>query len=67
MSMTTEGVPSRAAFSPAEVGARMGVPIGAVYRLIHAGDLRTVKVGRLHRIPQDALAEFLAGDAPAED
>ena len=35
-----------------------------VYRLIHRGELRAVRVGRLIRVPLSALNEYLAG-APA--
>lgn len=34
-----------------------------VYRLIHDGHLRCIRVGRLIRVPQSALAEFIEGSA----
>ncbi len=36
-----------------------------VYDLIHSGRLRSVSVGRVHRIPVQAIEEFIAGaDSP---
>jgi len=32
-----------------------------IYRLIHEGQLRAIRVGRLIRIPQSALTDFIAG------
>ncbi|GAA6527950.1 helix-turn-helix domain-containing protein [Intrasporangium sp. DVR] len=32
-----------------------------VYRLIHRGDLRAIRVGRLVRVPESALRDFIAG------
>lgn len=32
-----------------------------VYRLIAAGRLRAIRVGRLLRVPDSALADFIAG------
>ncbi|MDR1152408.1 MAG: helix-turn-helix domain-containing protein [Bifidobacteriaceae bacterium] len=44
----------------AEVADHMRVSGMTVYRLIHAGGLRAVRVGRSFRVPQDAVEEFLA-------
>jgi excisionase family DNA binding protein len=43
----------------AEVAAIMRVSKMTVYRLIHAGDLPAVKVGRSYRVPERAVHEFL--------
>lgn len=32
-----------------------------VYDLIHAGKIRSISVGRIHRIPVQAIEEFIAG------
>lgn len=37
-----------------------------IYRMVARGDLRAVRVGRLLRVPESALREFLAG-ATASD
>lgn len=34
---------------------------GTIYGLISAGKLRAVRVGRLIRVPQSAVDDFLAG------
>lgn len=34
-----------------------------IRNLINRGELRSVRVGRLVRIPREALTDFLAGDA----
>lgn len=42
-----------------------GVNVGTAYRLIRQGDLRAVRVGRLVRIPESAVTEFIAsGGSP---
>lgn len=43
----------------AEVAAIMRVSKMTVYRLIHAGDLPAVKVGRSYRVPERAVHDFL--------
>jgi excisionase family DNA binding protein len=52
----------------AEVAEEMRVSGMTVYRLIHAGALRAVRVGRSFRVPEDAVEEFLAaaGDTTQE-
>lgn len=42
-----------------EVGAALGCGKTYVYELIARGDLRTVKLGRLTRIPAASVAEFV--------
>lgn len=43
-----------------------GVNIGTVYRLIRQGDLRAVRVGRLVRIPESAVSEFIASGGTSQ-
>jgi excisionase family DNA binding protein len=52
-------------YTVAEIAEILRVSPRSVYRLIEDGDLRAVPVGRLKRIPEGALEEFLAGD-PSE-
>lgn len=48
-----------------EFARHTGVNVGTVYRLIRHGDLRAVRVGRLVRIPESAVTEFIAsGGSP---
>ena len=50
----------------AEVATQMRVSGMTVYRLIHAGTLRAIRVGNSFRIPEDAVEEFInAGSQPA--
>ena len=43
----------------AEVAAMMRVSKMTVYRLVHAGELPAVRVGRSFRVPEDAVNEYL--------
>jgi excisionase family DNA binding protein len=46
--------------SPAEAAAHLSVGRSKVYELMRLGQLPSVKVGALRRIPQAALADFIA-------
>lgn len=48
-----------------DVAARLDVSTDAVYRLIREGRLRAIRVGRLIRVPESALAAFIDGDGEA--
>ena len=43
----------------AEVAAQMRVSKMTVYRLVHAGELEAVRVGRSFRVPEKAVEEYL--------
>ncbi|RYG77484.1 helix-turn-helix domain-containing protein [Yimella sp. RIT 621] len=43
----------------AEVAAIMRVSKMTVYRLVHAGELPAVRVGRSFRVPEDAVHQYL--------
>ena len=43
-----------------EVAEIMRVSKMTVYRLVHAGELPAVRVGKSFRVPQDALTSYLA-------
>jgi excisionase family DNA binding protein len=43
----------------AEVAALMRVSKMTVYRLVHAGELPAVRVGRSFRVPEEAVNEYL--------
>ncbi|MGJ3507956.1 helix-turn-helix domain-containing protein [Enemella sp. A6] len=48
----------------ADVAQHLNCDRNTVYRLIEAGDLRAIRVGqKLLRVPESALAEFIAGNA----
>ena len=43
----------------AEVAARMQVSKMTVYRLVHAGELPAIRVGRSFRVPENAVHQYL--------
>ena len=43
----------------AEVASIMRVSKMTVYRLVHAGDLPAVRVGRSFRVPENAVDDYL--------
>lgn len=53
------------AYKVAEVAAFLRVDKAAVYDLVKTGALRHVRIGRLIRVPESALAEFMAGHGSA--
>jgi excisionase family DNA binding protein len=48
----------------AEVAALMRVSKMTVYRLVHAGDLAAVRVGRSFRVPEQAVHTYLRDALP---
>ena len=43
----------------AEVASIMRVSKMTVYRMVHAGELPAIRVGRSFRVPQDAVDKYL--------
>lgn len=55
-----QAVPSKVQFlTVAEVAAMMRVSKMTVYRLVHAGELPAVRVGRSFRVPEVAVHGYL--------
>ena len=54
-----EGISEVRFLTVAEVATAMRVSKMTVYRLVHAGDLPAVRVGRSFRVPEDAVHEYL--------
>lgn len=52
--------PTLALLSVEEAARRLGIGRTVCYRLISAGDLESVTVGRLRRVPADAIPEYVA-------
>ncbi len=48
-------------FTVAEVAAVMRVSKMTVYRLVHSGELASVRVGRSFRVPEQAVHDYLRG------
>lgn len=51
----------------AEVADHLGVTPDTVYYLIRDGKMRAIRLGRVLRVPQSALSDFIAGVTPAEN
>ncbi len=49
------------ALTPAEVAERLHLHLRTVQRLIANGSLRAIRVGRVWRVPLQAVEEFLSG------
>ena len=49
----------------AEVAAVMRVSKMTVYRLVHSGELASVRVGRSFRVPERTVNEYLRGAFPS--
>jgi excisionase family DNA binding protein len=61
--MAASGVDNRLSgvtfLTVAEVATIMRVSKMTVYRLVHAGDLTAVRVGRSFRVPEQAVHQYL--------
>lgn len=65
--MTTTPAPAPLLWSPAEAAARLGLRSrSAVYDLINAGELRSLKIGARRLIPDDELRRFIRARLAAE-
>lgn len=51
---------TRLLLTVAEAAAQLGIGRTLMYELISAGAIESLHVGRLHRVPADALVEFVA-------
>lgn len=60
MTAMTTSTPERV-FNARQVAQHLGCDEGTVYRLIRDGEMRCTRVGRLIRVPESALAEFING------
>lgn len=50
----------RQLLSAEEVAEALHIGRTRVYELLYAGEIRSVKIGRLRRVPVDALREYVA-------
>ena len=44
-----------------EAAHRLGIGRTLMYELLNSGQIESVHVGRLHKVPVEALARFIAG------
>lgn len=61
MSNSSEGLREVRFSTVAEVAAVMRVSKMTVYRMVHAGELPAVRVGRSFRVPEQAVQDYLKG------
>ena len=59
--MTSSNLSEFKFLTVAEVAAVMRVSRMTVYRLVHAGELASVRVGRSFRVPEHAVHDYLRG------
>ena len=61
LNMTSSNLSEIKFLTVAEVAAVMRVSRMTVYRLVHAGELASVRVGRSFRVPEHAVHAYLRG------
>lgn len=64
MTTVTEPRTAERVMQVREVAEHLGCTPPTVYRMVREGALRAIRVGRLVRIPESALAEFINPDRP---
>ena len=47
--------------TPAEAAQALGIGRNSIYALLRSGELRSIRVGKLIKIPRTALEEYLQG------
>jgi excisionase family DNA binding protein len=57
---------SRIVLTIEQAAERLGIGRTLMYSLVHSGDVESVRIGRLRRIPSDALDAYLARLRTAE-
>lgn len=55
---TARTMPERVLLTPEEAGEQLGVGRTTVYALMKSGDLESVQIGRLRRIPASAIQDY---------
>jgi len=61
MAKSSDGLREVRFLTVAEVAEVMRVSKMTVYRMVHAGDLPAVRVGRSFRVPEQAVQDYLKG------
>jgi excisionase family DNA binding protein len=61
MTKSNDGLREVRFLTVAEVAAVMRVSKMTVYRMVHAGELPAVRVGRSFRVPEKAVQDYLKG------
>lgn len=42
-----------------DVASLLGISTNTAYALVRSGKIRSIRIGRTYRIPQNAIAEFI--------
>ncbi|MFG2489895.1 excisionase family DNA-binding protein [Streptomyces caniferus] len=63
----TAGETTLVALTVAEAARRIGIGRTKLYEYVSSGEIRSVKIGSLRRIPAEAVGEFLARRFRASD
>jgi len=63
---TPQAERSRLLYSVAEAASLLGVGRTYMFRLIAAGEVESIKVGKLRKIPRDALARYIDQQRPGQ-
>lgn len=63
--MTATTTAPEAVLKVREVAHHLNCDEDTIYRLIREDRMRAIRVGRLIRVPESALADFIAGRTPA--
>jgi excisionase family DNA binding protein len=61
MNDTPQGPPLRLILTIEEAAERLGIGRTLMYALVSAGEVESVRIGRLRRIPADALTTYVQG------
>jgi excisionase family DNA binding protein len=61
MTKSNDGLREVRFLTVAEVAGLMRVSKMTVYRMVHAGELPAVRVGRSFRVPEKAVQDYLKG------
>ncbi|MEV6287127.1 helix-turn-helix domain-containing protein [Kribbella sp. NPDC051770] len=59
MSTTEEVLPSKLLLTVAEAANRLGIGRTTCYALVMSGEIESVPVGRLRRIPTECLGDYV--------
>ena len=57
---------NRRLLSPLEAGEIIGVRRSKIHQLLREGQIRSFKLGRLRKIPADAIADFIEKQLAAQ-
>jgi len=63
---TPRGGGSRLLYSVAEAASLLGVGRTYMFRLIATGEVESIKVGKLRKIPHDALGRYIDQQRPGQ-